>query len=249
MALGDKTELVSDRLTMSVVRKQNSIFEIKISSKDPMLDIKLEFDYNQNPSNIWTTPLSNDLKSYFATMKKPVTVTGSYTLNNKQTKCQGNDCFMMIDVGRGHFNYGVAYFWVLIMTTLKDGREVHINLGDGIGSEYRSLEKATEDFIIVDGKHYKMDVTEMDYYKDNYMGKKVIRTAQETKDYKKIFPSRHCELSFEPIGMIEEGVNAGLIAMKQYLTYGSFKGECNIDGEIIPIDNSYGHVEHVFSRW
>lgn len=56
---------------------------------------------------------------------------------------------MMIDNGRGHFNYGTAYFWVLIMTKLEDGRTVFINLSDGIGSEYKSLEKSSEDFIVV----------------------------------------------------------------------------------------------------
>jgi len=85
---------------------------------------------------------------------------------------------MMIDNGRGHFNYGVAYFWVLLMTTLPDGRPVFINLSDGIGSEYKTFDKASEDFIVVGDQHYKLDVSRLDYYKDDYMTKKRVYTAE-----------------------------------------------------------------------
>lgn len=83
----------------------------------------------------------------------------------------------MIDIGRGAFNYGVAYFWVLIMTTLPDGRTLTLNLGDGIGSEFKTLEKSNEDFAILGGKHYKFDVTEMLHNKAEYFSRKTIRTA------------------------------------------------------------------------
>ena len=106
----------------------------------------------------------------------------------------------MIDIGRGHLNYGMAYFWVVIMARLPDGRTVHLNLCDGFSSSFKTLDKANEDFIIVDGKHYKLDVTEMEYYKDNFMSRKVISTAKATDDYKKIFPDRHCEFTFLPSG-------------------------------------------------
>jgi len=75
----------------------------------------------------------------------------------------------MMDFGRGHHNYGVAYFWALFQTTLKDGRRVGVSLGDGFGSEYKSLEKASEDFLVIDGKFYKLDVTEMVYSKEDYL--------------------------------------------------------------------------------
>lgn len=137
-----------------------------MTSTDAALDLTLEFDYSENPSFIWSIPLFNDMKHFFATQKRAVTVRGDYNFNGKKQKCIDKECHMMIDIGRGAFNYGVAYFWVLIMTTLPDGRTVQMSLGDGIGSEYRSLDKASEDFIVVDGKMYKLDITQMDYYKD-----------------------------------------------------------------------------------
>lgn len=89
----------------------------------------------------------------------------------------------------------------------------------------------------------------MDYYKDDYFTKKAIRTAVDSTHYKKIYPDRHCEFDFEPVGRFQDGVNAAVVAFKQDLIYGHFNGHCHIEGEKIEIKNAYGHVEHVFSRW
>jgi len=148
-----------------------------LSSDELNLKISLELDISENPSGIWVTPLTNDLRTFFATHKKPVTVKGTYKIDGNSQTCSGKECHMMIDIGRGSFNYGVAYYWVLIMTTLSDGRTLTLNLGDGIGSEFKSLDKATEDFAVLDGKFYKLDVTEMIYNKHDYFSQKTFRTA------------------------------------------------------------------------
>ncbi|CDW81735.1 UNKNOWN [Stylonychia lemnae] len=249
VSIGEKTELVADQWSGSVIRKEGSMYQFKVNSKAANFEMDLTFDYSENPGQVWATPLTNDLRTYYATQKKPVSVVGSYSYNNQRQQCKGGDCFMMIDIGRGHLNYGMAYFWVLIMAKLKDGRTIYINLCDGASSEFKTLDKANEDFIIVDGKHYKLDVTEMDYYKDNYMGRKTIRTAVQSNDYKKIYKNRSCEFSFEPQGQLSQGVNAAVIAMNQVFTYGPFKGFCDLDGDRIEIDNVFGHVEQVYSRW
>ena len=51
---------------------------------------------------------------------------------------------------------------------LPDGTLIALNMGDGIGSEYNSADKASEDHIVVDGVIYKLDVTEMQYDKNDY---------------------------------------------------------------------------------
>lgn len=112
-------------------------------------------------------------------MKRPASLKGTYSVNKQQHKCLGTkDCLMMIDIGRGVWPYGSAYFWVLLMTKLEDGRDLFLTFSDGIGSESKSLEKASEDFVVLGGQHYKMDIAQLDYYKDNYFTKKVIRTAE-----------------------------------------------------------------------
>eukprot|EP00347_Sterkiella_histriomuscorum_P000853 403374270 len=251
LALGEKVELASKAMNITIALKTGSTreYEITLVSKNPDLKMNLEFDYQENQGGIWATPLSNDLRNFFATQKRPVSVKGAYNLNGKEFKCQGTHCQMMIDIGRGSFNYGTAYFWVLIMTTLPDGRTLTLNLGDGIGSEYKTLQKATEDFAILNGKFYKLDVTEMDYYKDDYFTKKTIRTAQSTQHGSKVFPNRGCNLNFEPADKMKEGLNIGVLAVVQHFSYGYFSGECIIEGETINLNRVYGHVEQVFSRW
>jgi len=51
-----------------------------------------------------------------------------------------------------------------------------ISLGDGFGSDYDSVEKASEDFLTLDGKVYKLDITEMNYTKNDYLQPKTLRT-------------------------------------------------------------------------
>ena len=46
----------------------------------------------------------------------------------------------MIDTGRSHQVYGVAYFWVLLMHRLPDGRTITVNLGDGMASGYTGVD-------------------------------------------------------------------------------------------------------------
>lgn len=90
----------------------------------------------------------------------------------------------------------------------------------------------------------------MEYSKDDYMQPKHLKTIKNDPFLKKAFPERRCELSFNPTGKVESGVNGVLIAFKQYLIYGYFDGFCEIEGgERIRIDRVFGHVEHVFSRW
>jgi hypothetical protein len=196
--------------------------------------------------------LSNDLTEWFATSKRLTHgTTGTYKVGNKEFKCGENkyDCLVSLDYGRGEFNYGVAYYWAFLQTVLPDGRRFGINLGDGIGSEFNSYDKSTEDFILLDGKHFKLDITEMEYSKEDYMKPKLLKTIKDHPHTPKVFPDRKCELSFNPTGKVESGVNALVIAMKQYLIYGYFEGFCEVEGERIRIDKVFGHVEHVFNRW
>jgi hypothetical protein len=89
------------------------------------------------------TPLTQDKKTFFATLKKPgLQLSGTYIYQGKEYKCNTLDksCLMIIDVGRTTQKYGISYFWVLLMTKLPDGRVVSFNLGDGMNSGYSGLD-------------------------------------------------------------------------------------------------------------
>ena len=59
---------------------------------------------------------------------------------------------------------------------LPDGTLMSLNLGDGIGSDYHSADKASEDHISINGTIFKLDVTEMEYDKSDYLVQKVLKT-------------------------------------------------------------------------
>ena len=103
--------------------------------------------------------------------------------------------------------------------------------------------------MILDGKHYKLDLTIMKYSKDDYMKPKELTTFKGTPFTPKVFPDRECELKFNPIGKVEEGLNLVVLVFSQYLTYGYFDGYCKVGNETIAIQKVYGHVEHVHNRW
>ena len=64
---------------------------------------------------------------------------GTYKYKGASYKCKKGECIMMIDNGRTHNPYGVAYYWVLMMTKLKDGRVASFNFADGMSTGYDRL--------------------------------------------------------------------------------------------------------------
>lgn len=163
VSLGDSTTLISSQMSMSVIKtgaEKERKFKVSINSEKINLKADFEFDFDSQPGQTWVMPFTDDKTCYFANMKKgAVPTTGEYTFKDKKYSCKDKDCLMMIDIGRGHHNYGIAYYWALTQGKLKDGRTFVLNLGDGFGNNYHSLEKASEDYIVIDGKHYKLDIT------------------------------------------------------------------------------------------
>lgn len=83
---------------------------------------------------------------------------------------------------------------------LPDGTLFAINVGDGFASEYHTHDKSTEDFVIINGTHYKLDITELGYSKDDYMKPKTVKTIKSQPFIPKVFPNRNCEFKFTPTG-------------------------------------------------
>ena len=80
----------------------------------------------------------------------------------------------------------------------------------------------------------------------------------EDAQHKRNFPDNECNLEFTPVdpnqSMIQDGMNFGLVAFRQFLNYGYFTGHCKLKkpyGTVFTVDipKSYGFVEYVFSKW
>ena len=157
----------SGNLQMSITKVRGTTYKVSLLEKTKLdLELDMEFDYSTAPSHVYTTPLNKDKTAYFATLKKPgLKMTGSFKTKGSTYQCdakKGKPCHMIIDVGRTTQAYGIQYFWSLLMTQLPDGRTLSFNLGDGMGSGYRGLDQASEDFITIDMEYYKLDVTRME---------------------------------------------------------------------------------------
>jgi hypothetical protein len=162
---------------------------------------------------------------------------------------------MLIDDGRGHTVYGVQYFWVMFMGRLADGRPVTGSMSDGMSARYDGLDQATEDFVALGQSLHRLDVTRLEPQGLPYVGEKRVFTAPEDAWQRRAFPANACDLAFAPVvaksdqSMVNDGLNLVFIAFSQRLVYGHFSGTCTLGGETVRLDNVYGHVEYVYSRW
>ena len=86
-----------------------------------------------------------------------IPVIGEYKIGTQTYKCKEGECIALYDVGRGHFTYHTTWYWATTAFYLPDKRSFSFNFGDGIGSQYETTEKALEDFVMIDGKHFKLD--------------------------------------------------------------------------------------------
>ena len=49
------------------------------------------------------------------------------------------------------------------------GKTFAINLGEGLGNEHHTLDKMSEDFAVLDGKYFKLDVTRCTFNPNDLM--------------------------------------------------------------------------------
>ena len=103
-----------------------------------------------------------------------------------------------MDSGRGRFNYHTSWVWATFLTTLPDTQEVFtVNLIFGFGdNDYKPEKKFSEDFMTLDGKHYKLDQSQLlDFVPGDQKQVHFFRT-NNVED--RIFPKRGCDLQFTP---------------------------------------------------
>ena len=108
--------------------------------------------------------LNSDDSHYYMNNKAfGVVISGDYSYNEETYSCVAKNCLGLIDVGRGLFNYQTAWIWSTIVTKLPETGEVFsVNMVQGFGNPSKPMEeKFTEDFMTIDGKHYKLDQTVM----------------------------------------------------------------------------------------
>jgi hypothetical protein len=164
----------------------------------------------------------------------------------------------MSDVGRGRFNYHTSWIWGSLMIALPETGEIFaLNIIIGFGKlNHKPEESFSEDFIMLNGKHYKLDQTVLLEYSPEmpHNSMHYFRTI-DAKD--RVFTKRGCDLRFEPFtvgSQPREGRHYTFLSFIQDLLYGLYSGHCWLEsesGEIreIKLESVLGTVEHVKARW
>ena len=173
-------------------------------SKDLGYEGEFEYDEKESQSQFWSLKLHESDNHYFADAKKfGFSVKGSYSVNGQRFTCGPGQCIGLYDLGRGSFTYYTAWYWCHLIFYLPDGRRFGLNLGDGIGVERATNDKAMEDFVVIDGKHFKLDQTNASFNEEDLLQVHTFKTTEN----KKYFPKRQCSITFTPVGNSYDGKN------------------------------------------
>ena len=126
-------------------------------------------------------------------------LTGDYSIEGTTYSCvdKTDKCLGLLDIGRGLFNYQTAWIWSTIITTLPETGEIFtLNMALGFGNEQKSMEdKFTEDFMTIDGKHFKLDQTVIQDFSGDIKSVHIFSTLPIQH---RVYPSRGCILRFTP---------------------------------------------------
>lgn len=145
-----------------------------------------------------------------------------------------------------------------LTTTLPEsegGETFSLNLADFIGSStsFKSNDTLSEDFLVLNGKHYKLDQTKASFNPKNYTLLHSFKTVDEKY---RVFKKRGCELFFEPVKGVppRDGDDYVFYKFIQDFVYGHFTGTCKIElnnNKIreIKLNKVMGTVEHVSAKW
>lgn len=151
----------------------HNVFDVKIKAGEHF-KLQGKFDQNTMDSLSWIAPLSDDLTYFFSSTKQlGIQLEGSYVLNGEYYECIPGSvdqyCLLTTDSVRQNPDYGLSYYWATFQTVLPDGQSLSISMSDGIGTNYSSNDRASEDFVQLNGKIYKLDQSELEFDRKDYM--------------------------------------------------------------------------------
>ena len=136
---------------------------VKVSA--PKIDLELDLILHTDlvEQQFFVMPLNEAGSHYYVNNKaNGVPITGTYSFEGKDYVCLydfSSRCHALMDSGRGRFNYHTSWVWGTLLTTIPESHEVFtLNMIYGFGGAPQSQEKKfSEDFLTIDGKHYKLD--------------------------------------------------------------------------------------------
>jgi hypothetical protein len=157
---------------------------------------------------------------------------GTVTIGNSNYEFQKENCFGVLDWGRGVWPYKNIWYWSSA-SGIVNGKNFGFNLGYGFDDN-----PASENIIFIDGIGHKLDQIKFNFKKTNVLEKWTV-TSNDGR----------CELEFTPILDRNDTVNLLIFKSIQHQIFGYFSGFFILVGEKIIIKNLLGFAEEVYNRW
>lgn len=151
--------------------------------------------FEQGDRMTWLTPMNENGTKYFAGVKSAgnAILASKYLVRGKKFMCPEKSCLLLTDNFRSHPSYPVNYHFGVLQTKVNDSQAFALVLSDGMGSGFDSLDKATEDFVSLDGKICKLGIVRVSEDDQDIMSTKHIKSTADPSTAK-----CSCDLIYEP---------------------------------------------------
>ena len=163
--LGTQISVDTQKLRFDFRRETEAGKESRITVDSKQVPLKFDATFDgKHESMYWVQPLTEDKHTEFVSWKRagiPLEAF-TYTYKGQEYSCQSNECYMTTDMYRGHHNYGMQYYFGLVQGVSEQGDSFGLVLQEGIGTNYKSLDRASEDHISINGQVFKLDKTKFD---------------------------------------------------------------------------------------
>ena len=208
-------------------------------AKDKPIIFDLTLTDAPGESMVIVTPFSEKPSAFYYNQKiNCMRVSGTIRYGEKEFTCRPEECFAVLDWGRGVWTYDNTWYWGSA-SGLANGVPFGFNIGYGFGD----TSAASENVLLYDGVIHKLSQ---------------VRFGIPAKDGKDDFLSPwrftsddgRFEMDFRPVMDRSALINLGVLCSDQHQVFGRFSGTAVLDdGRKIEIRNLMGFAEKVRNKW
>jgi len=209
----------------------------KIKDYLPSIDLNAELII-QSPlddSIVMATPWKENKKAFYYNQKiNCMPTSGTVTIGNDQYLFKHEDCFTVLDWGRGVWTYKNTWYWGSA-SGLVNGKRFGFNIGYGFGD----TSKASENIIFYEGVGHKLDQVTFEIDTSNYL-----------KPWKFTSNDHRFELTMEPLIDRQDNTNFIIIKNLGHQVFGKYTGYVILDdGSKLEIKELLGFAEQITNHY
>ena len=158
---------------------------------------------------------------------------GQLKWQSRRYDLQALNTLACVDWTAGYMRRETFWNWGSLSCFLPDGRRLGFNLAAGVNETGFS-----ENALWLDGRLIKIAM--VDFQFDRY---------QPGTSWSMVSSDGIIRLQFEPKGLRQEKINAGLIASNFTQHFGRYFGEIHLPDEVIQLEGAWGFSEDHYAKW